>query len=64
MIAPQAEQQINDMLKFSIDTDSKAVDSHFGHLGLDIFSLRRFGIPAQAGRLVSLIHYTTFLKTM
>ena len=33
MTVPQAEQQINDMKKSSADTISKAVASHFGHLG-------------------------------
>jgi len=59
MTAPQAEQQINDILKSSTTIDSKVVASHFGHLGLDIFSLRGFDISAQAGRPVSLFHYTT-----
>jgi hypothetical protein len=34
MTAPQAEQQINDIEKFSTDRNSKAAAPHFEHLGL------------------------------
>jgi hypothetical protein len=40
MTVPQLEQQINDMMKSSTGTVSKTVDSHLGHLGVDIFTLR------------------------
>ena len=58
MTAPQAEQQINDMLKSLLDTTSKTGDSHFGHLGSDIFILRGYDYPHKRGGY-SLIYYTT-----
>ena len=54
-----AEQQINDMKNSSADITSKTVDSHFGHLGWVIFTLRGFDISAQAEQhtLVLLYHF-------